>query len=217
MTIDGQTVTGVEYCFDDINPSQIRIADIAHGLANICRYNGQVKEFFSVAQHSIFVSKLVKPKNALWGLLHDASEAYLGDLTYPFKAKEKYKAIGDLYQQIEERILWAVGEHFDLKPKFVPDEVKHCDRLVRAVETKCLFGTGEIVDLTSSDEMIGICKVFPLEPREAKNAFLARFLEIIEHERQEDQTANFGSNYERRRNQISRDCFSKTRRGSLSD
>jgi hypothetical protein len=67
------------------NPDEIHIMDVAQGLSHVCRFAGQVKVFYSVAQHSVLVSKLLDDRTALWGLLHDASEAYLHDLTRPLK------------------------------------------------------------------------------------------------------------------------------------
>jgi hypothetical protein len=63
----------------------ICIEDIAHGLANTSRWNGQTKKFFSVAQHSVMMHDLAPDKLALAFLLHDGEEAYWGDIIKPLK------------------------------------------------------------------------------------------------------------------------------------
>ena len=75
-------------CSDD--QDQIDINDIYHGLVKQCRFNGQVTKNMSVAAHCVNVGKAVfkqtgDPKLALEGLLHDAHEAYTGDLALPIK------------------------------------------------------------------------------------------------------------------------------------
>jgi hypothetical protein len=79
------TVTGRRVYLLEPDPEQIDINDIAWSLSNICRYNGHCDSFFSVAQHSVEVSLVVPWKWALEALLHDASEAYLGDVISPLK------------------------------------------------------------------------------------------------------------------------------------
>lgn len=64
---------------------QIRIDDICHGLAFVCRFNGQTRHHYSVAQHSLIVADIVPQEHKLAGLLHDATEAYLADIARPIK------------------------------------------------------------------------------------------------------------------------------------
>lgn len=90
----------------------ILIEDIAHGLSNVCRFGGHTKVFVSVAQHSCYVAYNVMyehPKDkqlALAALLHDASEAYLGDMPSPIKA------ILPDYKNIERRLMMAIALKF---------------------------------------------------------------------------------------------------------
>ena len=80
------TYTGKKFYPYDPRPEQICIEDIAHGLSMLCRFAGQCRFFFSVAEHSIAVAHLLPANLKLFGLLHDASEAYLADLPRPVKA-----------------------------------------------------------------------------------------------------------------------------------
>src|SRR4051812_30250690 len=78
-----QTFTGRQFWPVDPRADEIAIEDIARALAMTCRFGGHVRFHYSVAQHSFLVSLVCSPEHALWGLLHDASEAYLGDVVWP--------------------------------------------------------------------------------------------------------------------------------------
>ena len=106
------------------SPLDIEIADIAHGLARVARWNGQTRgaHAFSVAQHSVLVERLVtelSPRLArevqLMALLHDAPEYVVGDLISPFKA-----AIGIDYKALEERLQAAIHQRFGLSAHAPP-------------------------------------------------------------------------------------------------
>src|SRR5690242_11754504 len=80
-----QTYTGRRFWPLDPRVDDIDIGDIAHHLSLVCRFAGACREFYSVAQHCVGVSYVCDPKDALWGLLHDAAEAYVGDMVRPLK------------------------------------------------------------------------------------------------------------------------------------
>ena len=81
-------------------PAEIHIKDIAHGLAGRFRFSGQSRDWYTVAQHSVEVSRRVPAEDVLWGLLHDAAEAYLPDIPRPIKDDF---CMSDFYQSYRAR------------------------------------------------------------------------------------------------------------------
>lgn len=143
---------------------QVNILTIAHGLSNLCRFTGQTCEFYSVAQHSVMVSHLVPREHALAGLLHDAAEAYVGDVSSPLKA-----LLPD-YRAIEREVERAVLRHFGLEPT-LPPCVKLADMVALRTEQRDLMGV-----YTTADGIGPLAdRISPLPPREARRVFLARF------------------------------------------
>lgn len=142
-----------DICFDDI----------AHALSNICRFNGHCNRFYSVAQHSVYVSVHASPENALWGLLHDASEAYICDLVRPVKNCNQM----DGYSLIEDTLMFHIAKTFDLCWP-MPEEIKELDR-------KFLFAEARDLGLLSRDWDIDIepakTKINPQDPESAKQCF----------------------------------------------
>lgn len=127
------TYSGVYFDFEHPEKSVISIEDIAHGLSNVCRFAGQCKHFYSVAQHSIYVSQMMPTKElALVGLLHDATEAYIGDVTAPLKQ------LMPEYKVIERRVHNAIFERFGLDPK-MPPIIKQVDLRMLATEQQQLM------------------------------------------------------------------------------
>jgi hypothetical protein len=128
-----QTYSGRQFWPLDPRPEEVFIDDIAAHLSQLCRYNGACKPFLSVAQHSVYVSLVVEKMagrgNALWGLLHDGSEAYCNDLTRPVK-KHLYE-----YLVIEGHIQAAICERFAL-PLAEPLCVKVADNMVLLAEKR---------------------------------------------------------------------------------
>ena len=107
------TYSGKQYWPTDPKVEDVCIEDIAHALSMLCRYTGHVNRFYSVAEHSVLVSLMVPPELALEGLLHDASEAYLGDVSRPLKRDlpdyKEIEAFNDA--QIRIRFRLPIDEH----------------------------------------------------------------------------------------------------------
>jgi 5'-deoxynucleotidase YfbR-like HD superfamily hydrolase len=91
------TYTGGHFYPLDPDPAEVDLPDIANGLANTCRYAGQCQFYYSVGTHSLYVSEELAdhgPRVQLYGLLHDAAEAYVSDVPRPIKRElEHFAAI----------------------------------------------------------------------------------------------------------------------------
>ena len=120
----------------DPRPEEVRIEDIAHALSNQCRFSGHTLTFYSVAQHSCLVSDHC-PCFPLWGLLHDAAEAYLVDLPRPVKQSLREQGVF-IFDQIETVIMAAVCHRFGLDP-VEPREIKAADDLLLVTEARDLM------------------------------------------------------------------------------
>ena len=96
------TQTGKRFDLFEPDADMIDPRDIAHSLAHLCRFNGHTREFYSVAQHSCLVADLVPTEHKLAALLHDATEAYIGDMVRPLK--QWMHAYQDVETWIWERI-----------------------------------------------------------------------------------------------------------------
>ncbi|BAQ16065.1 phosphohydrolase [Methyloceanibacter caenitepidi] len=122
-----QTFTGKQFWPLDPHPDDIDIRDIAHALANTCRFNGHCLRFYSVAEHSVAVAENVPLEHRLTALLHDAAEAYLADVPRPVKPYlSGYK---DIERQLDE----CIAEKFGLAYPW-PDAVHEVDNRILADE-----------------------------------------------------------------------------------
>ena len=117
---------------DICNPTaeDLDIIDITYALSNIPRFAGQVP-FLSVAKHSLHVSELAPPELKLAALLHDASEAYIGDMISPIKNQMKE------YLELEEQIMRVVSVKWNINPDH--DTIKYYDKMVLNIEKQLLF------------------------------------------------------------------------------
>lgn len=128
-----QTHSGKKFFPLDPTYDSICIEDIAHALAHICRYGGHINTHYSVAQHSVLVASCLPKELALTGLLHDATEAYLGDVVRPLKVN-----LPD-YKQIEDNLSIVIGGKFGVQLLPLPAEVKEMDTRILFNERSALF------------------------------------------------------------------------------
>ena len=138
--------------------------DIAHALSNICRWTGHCNQFFSVAQHSVYVSSLASPENALWGLLHDSSEAYLNDIARPVKKHPWFSN----YLLAEKNMMRAICNWFFL-PIEMPEEIKEIDNRMLATEARDLGFEFLVSELGFKPYNF---KIHPQDPVAAKQSFI---------------------------------------------
>ena len=120
------TASGRRAFVEDPRACDLVIEDIAHALSNICRFGGHCSRFYSVAQHSVCVSALVertRPDLALHALLHDAAEAYVGDVIRPIKPTLRVRRFSsppltfvgaEQFVDAERRVEAAILDAFDL-------------------------------------------------------------------------------------------------------
>ena len=167
-TFTGKTFSPLDPVFADI-----AIEDIAHHLSNQCRFSGAVRFFYSVAEHSVRVSNLLDDFEnpiPLWGLLHDASEAYLVDLPRPLKDDE---AIGNPYREAEAAVMRAVCQRFAL-PEKQPEAVTHADEVMLATEVRDLLH-GDRSYWKKLRAKPNRTEISPWSPAVAEYEFLKRF------------------------------------------
>ena len=156
--------------FNFVTPaeSEFGIAEIAHALSHICRFGGHCREFYSVAQHSVHVSYLVPEEDRLAALLHDAAEAFIGDVVAPLKQ------LLPEYKIIERRIERVILSRFGL-PQTLPASVKQADLIMLATEQRDLMPAHDDNRTLIDGIQPMTDRVVPMPPSVARRAFLARF------------------------------------------
>jgi hypothetical protein len=165
-----QTASGGIFYPMDPRPEEIKIGDIAHALSMNCRYGGHCTRFYSVAEHSVYVSQHVAPENALYGLLHDAAEAYISDIIRP--AKPYIQG----YAEAEANIMRAICYKFGL-PQEMPEDVKRVDNAILVDEMEQLM-LPPPKEWNIPSEGLGIT-IEGKNPAYAEMMFLNRYRELI--------------------------------------
>ncbi|NVZ62031.1 phosphohydrolase [Pseudomonas gingeri] len=167
------TVTGKRFDLYQPDVALVDPRDISHALAHLCRFNGHTREFYSVAQHSCIVAELVPEQHKLAALLHDATEAYIGDMVRPLKQWMH------AYQDVEDWIWNCICARFDLDCE-LPADVHQADLIALSTERR---------DLMPPDPAIWDCLV-GIEPMaETIRPWSATEARLTFHQRLMDQLA----------------------------
>ena len=168
-----QTFGGHKFDFDNIDGNIIKISDVAHHLSLLCRFTGACKYHYSVAQHSVLVAQLLPKELRIHGLLHDAPEAYLGDISRPLK---KW---GMEIEGLEEKVLKAIYNAYALDwPSLAAlEQIKEADNIALTLEAKQLM-------LHSVESWSFMAKEVPnilieqLTPEKAETIFLRKWCDF---------------------------------------
>lgn len=164
-----QTYTGEKFYPTDPDSEEVCIYDIAHALANTCRFNGHSEIFYSVAHHCVLGS--YHCDDPLGFLLHDAAEAYLVDLPRPIKS------CFPMFAKLENRLLEAIAEKFNLEFPF-SDSVHVTDNRMLQTERKFLLGPAPAMWKLSDDFPAYDIEIGRWTPAFAERRFLERFEEL---------------------------------------
>ena len=188
-----QTASGLPFWPLDPRPEDVRIEDIAYALARISRFNGHTTgEIYSVGQHSVYVSEEVEReyllrygptashqseisclRATLVALLHDGSEAYIGDCTRPLKKQDTFAA----YRTAEARLQQCIYKAFGLLYEWELDILHQADRRMLRTEQRDLMPAA-LPEEGRDDVPPYDLTVEPWPWREAERRFLARFAEL---------------------------------------
>ncbi len=156
----------------DASPSDVNITDIAVALSRQARWSGHTRYgHYSVAEHSVRVSTICPIDDSLWGLLHDASEAYLCDIPRPIKHHPSFA----FYREVEKRLMAVICETFGLQLE-QPESVHRADSILLWTEARDLMG---MTAPASYDGPIMREQIRPWTQEKASNRFLERFERLL--------------------------------------
>lgn len=169
-----QTYTNKKFDLVSPDPDSICIEDIAHALSHQCRYTGHTRKFYSVAEHCINVARLVAPGQELAGLLHDATEAYTGDLNTPLK-----RMCPD-FIKVQDNIERVLCEKFEVDYPY-HESVHVADRacLVRENEMLFDFAVDNWTERYRQDVELDRCWILGLPPDQAERYFMLHYNKMI--------------------------------------
>jgi hypothetical protein len=169
------TATGLYFDIIDSEPEMVSIEDIAHALSQVNRFTGHGKFPYPVSQHSRLGSYLVPTKYALRFLLHDASEAYLGDMNRPLK---HFTSAGEEYRKVESRVQGMIYNKFGLS-EVDPEIIHEIDNQMLYAEKAQIMPATEWRNKWSKDQVAADVRIVETSFRVNKALFLDRFYSIL--------------------------------------
>ena len=175
-----ETYSGEKFYFLTPKTQVFKLKDIAHALSMICRFTGHCKEFYSVAEHSWHVARMLEGcpiEVQIAGLLHDASEAYITDIASPIK-----QHLPD-YQKLEDGILAAIFAQYHLEYPMHP-AVKQADLAMLSTEAHYMLHSGgnswDMWKERRRPAPNALYRPINMPPRQAAQLFLDKFNELYE-------------------------------------
>lgn len=164
-----QLYSGKKFDFTNFGPSDFEITDIAHALSNICRFGGQVSRFYSVAQHCVLMAWSYSGRRGIrTALLHDAAEAYIGDMVRHLKHSMPE------FQRLENQLMLAIADRFGIDWP-LPESLKQLDNDMLQAEFEQVWTVPGFADRPVYGEALPIKIVELWSPTRAEQEFIRAF------------------------------------------
>lgn len=159
---------------NNLTHEDMDIRVIGKSLSKLCRFGGHTDKFYSVAQHSVLVSKLLPPSLAFAGLMHDSSEAFVMDMPKPIK-----RCMPD-YEELELNVMSQIVAKYDLLDTMDNPQIKHADMTALCTEMVNLFPADKIRESYPWIDQYDIPSgtLHAMTPLQAEAHFIARFKEV---------------------------------------
>lgn len=171
-------LSGAQFNYNRPEESDVTLDDLASALSNICRFSGHLPCFYSVAQHLVNTSRIVRPEVAFDALMHDTSEAFTNDLPTPLKWAFP------VFKELEIKIEAAMAEKFGFNYPY-PSEVKQADIEMLILEKLYVKKDNRVwpnYEDIIVDHLVDKVDLKPWQPQRAKREFLERYEELTNKE-----------------------------------